>query len=324
MTKCQATTKKGRQCGHNARRGSDYCALHQPGKDRAGEVKNALAVWAVVTGMISFLAVFVVQFGVIGIGNKFFGLQVTFWPLYLYIVIAIGVCVAAFLVYLSLESEHEVDSTERDVEIRRHIDEIGKEAFPDQPHVGWMIKHIDHREDYSFVEVEPTQPRGGWSRLKFVVYFGRGAKPELVGCLAPGEMEGSWQVAFDVPSALDPAQWQRLCFGDAGEPMPIEERERWILRNIQGIGTSRFPENAEVRWALHGMIHKDAYSFVEAEPTPAWAIGWDRVKFVLLMPSGGQSQVVGAYAIIDGTGEIIFEDTDTPSDWKQLHDSPTG
>jgi hypothetical protein len=238
--------------------------------------------------------------------------------MYLYILIGIGVCVAAFMVYVMLKPEGTVSPVERDSEIQRCIDDIGREAFPDEPRVGWMIKDIDHREDYSFVDAEPTQVTGGWSRLKFVLYFGWGEKPELVGCLAPGDIEGQWGVAFDVPSALTPADWQRLYFGDGGTPMPVCEREEWIQHNIQGVGRTGFLEHPEVRWTLRGMIHKDAYSFVEAEPTPASAIGWDRVKFVLFMPSGGKVEVVGAYAVIDQKWEIVFEAADTPSDWKRL------
>lgn len=303
-------------------------AASLPNGDRTARIKNALGMWAVLTGVLAFLAVFVVHLG-IKLSNWIFELKTSFWPLYGYVALAIAGAVTAFVVYAWWREEHDVEPTEeegerpavtpieREHEIRRRIDEMGEGAFPDQPPVTWTIKGFEHREDYSFVEVEPSRETGGWSRLKFAVYFRPGRRePELAGGYAFSD--GLWTEAFEM-AGHDLSELDRLLFQGTGEPMPTEEREEWIERHIQAIGKQGWPED-EVTWTLRSMEHKDAYSFVEADASPADAIGWSRLKFVLLMQSGGQPIVAGCYGLDETGWGLVFEnDTNTPSDWKQLH-----
>ena len=302
-------------------------------EDRAARAKNALGMWAVLTGLLSFLAVFVVHL-VVKLGKWIFRLKIAFWPLYGYVVLAIGGAVTAVVAYAWWREEHdeappkntkkkrgrakrEMTPIEREREIRRRIDEMGAEAFPDQPRVTWTIKGFEHREDYSFVEVEPTRETAGWSRLKFVVHFHRGKKLKLAGCYAFSD--GLWGCVFTM-SGHDEAELDRLHCQGTGEPMPTEEREAWIQRNIQAVGKQGWPED-DVTWTLRGIAHKGPYSFVEAEASPADVVGWSRLKFVVLMQAGHPT-VVGCYGLDENGWGLVFEGAaDTPSDWKQLHDS---
>ena len=343
MTRCQATTKKGRQCRRNARPASDYCTLHQASEDRVGGVKNALGFWAVFTGLLSILAVFVVHFGVIGIGNTLFGLRITFWPLYLYVVIAIGVCVAAFTLFglyreqkgkparsresTMTETERsrvlETRRSMREAKIKQHIDGIGREAFPDSPSVVWSIREIIHKEeDVAFAEAKPNPSDPiGWTRLKFALHFGWNEKPTLAASY--GFSDGVWSSIFHV-TGFDSSEFDRLLFQGSGQPMPVPKREAWIREHITGIGKDAFADDPAVSWTLEGMNHKGWYTFVEAKPSPADPIGWSRVKFVLRCEADTQPKMVGGYGLDENGWGVAFEIPDTSSDWQQLHDEADG
>ena len=93
---------------------------------------------------------------------------------------------------------------------------------------------------------------------------------------------------------------------------------RWV------IASEAYPAAAkeEVTWTLRGMAHNDIYTFVEAEAPLADVVGWSRFKFVMLMQAGGRPTVVGSYGLGETGWGLAFEGAaDTPSDWKQLHDS---
>ena len=343
MRRCRGTTKKGRQCRRNAHPGSDYCTLHHSSEDRADGIKNALGFWAVVTGLLSFLAVFVVHFGVIGTGNTLFGLRVTFWPLYLYVVIAIGVCVTPFTLYClyrewkgkpATARESTMTQTERsreletrrsmrETKIKQQIDDIGREAFPDSPKVVWSIREIIHKEeDVAFAEVEPKPSDPiGWTRLKFALHFGWNEKPTLAACY--GFSEGVWSSVFHV-TGYDSSDFDRLLFEGGGQPMPAPERETWIREHIVGLGKHAFPDDPAVSWTLEGMIHKGWYTYVEAKPSPADPIGWSRVKFVLRCEADAQPEMVGGYGLDESGWGVAFEIPETPSDWQRLHDEADG
>ena len=228
-----------------------------------------------------------------------------------------------------------VPPAEREKEMWLYIDEMANESAlgdSDGPSVTWKIKGFEHREDYSFVEVEPSREIDGCSRLKFAVHFWPGSKPKLAGCYEFRDdafYDGGWASVFTM-AGYDCDELDRLHFQETGEPrptegtgepMPIEEREEWIQRSIQAIGEDGWP-GEEVTWTLRGMVHKDAYSFVEAEAPLADAVGWSRFKFVMLMQAGGRPTIVGCYALEEtGWGLVFTRSVDTPSDWEQLHDS---
>ena len=48
-----------------------------------------------------------------------------------------------------------MDTESREKYIREHMDEIGRESFPDNPDVTWRVTDIAHQGELSVVEVEP-------------------------------------------------------------------------------------------------------------------------------------------------------------------------
>ncbi|MBL7042426.1 MAG: DUF3592 domain-containing protein [Pirellulaceae bacterium] len=309
-----------------------------PSEGRGGLIKNALGMWGLLTGILSFVA-FLIVWLLVGFLNEHFRLKLAFGPIYLYLVLAIGSCVAAFVLY-ALYRELKGDpatsgkstktQTERnrklatrrsmrETKIKQQIDAIGREAFPDSPNVVWSIREIIHKEeDVAFAEVEPNPSDPiGWTRLKFALHFGRKEKPTLAACY--GFSDGLWSAVFHV-TGYDSSEFDRLLFQGSGQPMPAPEREAWIREHIVAIGKAAFADDPAVSWTLEGMIHKGWYTFVEAKPSPADPIGWSRFKFVLRCEADTQPKMVGGYGLDESGWGVVFEIPDTPSDWQQLHD----
>ena len=290
-----------------------------PSETRARRLRDGLIVLGFPSAVLAILA-FLIASRLSRTG--FLGSRIGFWPLFLFVlcVLALGILVyVAVGLIRSRQPEEETRGAppaEREREIRRHINEIGAEAFPDSPQVTWTIRSFEHKEGWTFAEVEPSRETAGWSRLKFAVHFRSDGTPVLAGCYAL--TEGLWSCVFTT-AGFEQEELDRLHFPGAEEPMPAEEREEWLQNNIQSIGKQAWPENA-VTWTLRSIKHKGPYSFAEAEASPADAVGWSRVRFVLLMRTG-QPTVVGCYALEEDGWALAFEAaTDTPSDWKQLHE----
>ncbi|MBP63490.1 MAG: hypothetical protein CMJ62_18360 [Planctomycetaceae bacterium] len=70
-----------------------------------------------------------------------------------------------------------MDQASREEWINSKIDEIGREAFPDNLEETWMVRAIQHDSDVSYVEAEATSGTVGYSRLKFVMDFTDPASP---------------------------------------------------------------------------------------------------------------------------------------------------
>ncbi len=174
----------------------------------------------------------------------------------------------------------------RETKIKQHIDDIGREAFPDSPNVVWSIREIIHKEeDVAFAEVEPKPSDPiGWTRLKFALHFASNEKPTLAACY--GFSDGLWSSVFHV-TGYDSSEFDRLLSQGSGQPMPVPEREASIREHIDGIAKDAFADYPAVSWTLEGVIHKGWYTFVEAKPSPADPIGWSRCKFVLRCEADG-------------------------------------
>jgi hypothetical protein len=313
-------------------------AMLLPSEGRGGLIKNALGMWGLLTGIFSFVA-FLILFGPVRMGIKHFRLKLAFGLIYLYLVLAIGACVTAFVLYCFYRELKDKPATSRkstmrqterrrklknrrsmrETKIKQQIDDIGREAFPDSPNVVWSIREIVHKEeDVAFAEVEPKPSDPiGWARLKFALHFGRKEKPTLAACY--GQSDGLWSSVFYV-TGYDSSEFDRLLFQGSGQPMPAPEREAWIREHIDGIGKDAFADDPAVSWTLEGMIHKGWYTFAEAKPSPADPIGWSRVKFVLRCESDTEPKMVGGYGLDESGWGVAFEIPDTPSDWQQLHD----
>ena len=83
--------------------------------------------------------------------------------------------------------------------VREHATEFGRDQFPDNPDVEWMVHGFTHTEKLILAEVEPQPPEVGYPRFKFGFVSGGATPPKHMAtyCLDAG----SYQLLCTAPGA---------------------------------------------------------------------------------------------------------------------------
>ena len=88
-----------------------------------------------------------------------------------------------------------MNQASREEWINANINEIGREAFPDNLEETWTVIDIQHDSDVSVVEAEATPATVGYPRFKFVMDFTNPTRPTNRACHA---LEGAeWSLLFE-------------------------------------------------------------------------------------------------------------------------------
>jgi len=70
--------------------------------------------------------------------------------------------------------------------VRQHATEIGKETFPDNPDVKWIVHGFTHTHQLILAEVEPDSAEVGYPRFKFGFVGAAPPKHVATYCLESG------------------------------------------------------------------------------------------------------------------------------------------
>jgi hypothetical protein len=72
--------------------------------------------------------------------------------------------------------------------VREHATQLGRETFPDNPDVKWIVHGFAHMRELILAEVEPEPAEIGYPRFKFGFVGGRAVSPKHVAtyCLESG------------------------------------------------------------------------------------------------------------------------------------------
>jgi len=99
--------------------------------------------------------------------------------------IVAGVCVA----------QEKRQYQDREEYLRKNIDRISKENFPDDQKNTWKILGFTHRETQTYVEVEPSPKTVGYDKFKYLMDFSR--KADAPACVAVYAWEkGKYSLLF--------------------------------------------------------------------------------------------------------------------------------
>jgi hypothetical protein len=81
--------------------------------------------------------------------------------------------------------------------VSEHIVEIAEGIFPDNLGLAWIIHGFEHRDNLTYVEVEPKPDEVGYSRFKFVISSPR---PGDVNVIAGYDLtDGTYSLLFTAP-----------------------------------------------------------------------------------------------------------------------------
>ena len=92
--------------------------------------------------------------------------------------------------------------------VKDHIQMIGEESFPDDQ-VKWNIIKITFKENYAFVESEPSPATVGYAKFTFVVRFPDNQSCTVAGCYCWDH--NKWDLLFTDPK--EPENWKILFNG---------------------------------------------------------------------------------------------------------------
>lgn len=91
-------------------------------------------------------------------------------------------------------------------------------------------------------------------------------------------------------------------------PMEIEA---WVRKHITELGREWFPDNPDVEWLVHGIVHGPELVLAEVEPRPD-EVGYPRFKFGFLSKDGGVPRLVAVYCVEAGGYSLLAKDPAAP------------
>jgi hypothetical protein len=200
--------------------------------------------------------------------------------------------------------------------IHSTINDIGREAFPENTDVSWKVLKVVHVGAYSFVEAEAHPATVGYPKFVFVLEFEKWDKPSVVGCY---EGDGNrWGLLF---GAETQSGWQHVFpesqLTERGGRFGNRERDQVIRERMNDIGRKSFPEDTGVSWAVLKIVHAGEYSFVESEPDSP-DVGYPKFIFVLQFTESGKPFQVACYCFDRKRWSLLCTAEGASSDWQEL------
>lgn len=165
----------------------------------------------------------------------------------------------------------------RDSLIRKKINDIGRESFPDHDEVNWKILTIEHVDSFSFVEAKASPEIVELPQVIFVVQFNESDQLSVVGCYTPDITSDGflgdgvhYGLLFTKPNTSD--DWRHLLFEETQflEKRGVfseHEREKIVQVKIADIHFGYESES----WKIVSFSHDEKHSFVVCSPEPPQA-----------------------------------------------------
>lgn len=85
------------------------------------------------------------------------------------------------------------------------------------------------------------------------------------------------------------------------------EIDAWIRQNATELGREWFPDNPDVEWVVHGIVHGPDLVLAEVEPRPD-EVGYPRFKFGFLSKDGAAPMLVAVYCLEGGAYLLLATD----------------